>query len=155
MRSLYRERDFLSPPEWFVGGDREQWTERRTEIVTGVVTCCLSKRSSRILGNSCAYSASNRYRRRESRLPEEGTMPPAKCRKLKAEVWMSDDDCNPNDRSRSWVIRLSKKKEKSIVNGKNGEKAPLSLLKITLTFKDNRIKNNAYSNSSKWKIQHT
>ena len=44
---------------------------------------------------------------------------------------------------------------KSILNGKNGEKAPLSWLKKTLTFKYDKIKNNAYSNSSKWKIQHT
>ena len=109
MSSLYRERDFLSPPEWSVGGDREQWTERITEKVTGVVTCCLSERSSGLMGSSCTNSASNRYRQREYRLPEEGTVPPAKWRKLKAEVWMSNDDCNPKDRSRSWVIRLSKK----------------------------------------------
>ena len=50
---------------------------------------------------------------------------------------------------------IKKINEKSIVNGKNGEKAPLSLLKKTLTFKDDKIKNYAYSNSSKWKIQHT
>ena len=69
---------------------------------------------------------------------------------------MSNYDCNTNDRLRSWVIRLSKIiHEKSIVNGKNGEKASVSLLKKTLTFKDDKIKNNAYSDSSKWKIQHT
>ena len=45
--------------------------------------------------------------------------------------------------------------EKSIVNGKNGEKSPLSLIKNILTFKDDKIKNNVYSNYSKWKIQHT
>ena len=45
--------------------------------------------------------------------------------------------------------------EKSIINGVNGEKAPLSSLEKKLTFKDDKIKNNAYSNSSKWKIQHT
>ena len=45
--------------------------------------------------------------------------------------------------------------EKSIVNRKNGKKVSLSLLKKTLTFKDDKIKNNAYSNASKWKIQHT
>ena len=31
---------------------------------------------------------------------------------------------------------IKKNHEKSIVNGKNGKKAPLSLLKKTLTFKD-------------------
>ena len=50
---------------------------------------------------------------------------------------------------------IKKIHEKPILNGINGEKAPLSLLKKTLTFKDDKIKNNAYSNSSKWKIQHT
>ena len=49
---------------------------------------------------------------------------------------------------------IKKLHEKSIVNEKNGKKAPLSLLGKTLTFKDDKIKNNGYSNSSKWKIQH-
>ena len=44
--------------------------------------------------------------------------------------------------------------EKSILNGVNGEKAPLSFLKKTITFKDDKIKNNAYSNYNKCKIQH-
>ena len=35
---------------------------------------------------------------------------------------------------------IKKHHEKSIVNGKNGEKAPFSLLKKTLTFKDDKIK---------------
>ena len=44
---------------------------------------------------------------------------------------------------------------KSFFRNDNGAFSPLSLLKKTLTFKDDKIKNNAYSNSSKWKIQHT
>ena len=70
---------------------------------------------------------------------------------------MSNDDCNPNDRSRSWVIRLSKtfmKNPSSTVL--TVKKAPLSLLKKKLAFKDDKIKkSNVYSNSSKWKIRHT
>ena len=63
---------------------------------------------------------------------------------------MSNDDSNMNDRSRSWVIRLSKKlMKKSIVDGGNGEKLPLSLLRKRLAFKDDKIKSNANSNSSK------
>ena len=49
---------------------------------------------------------------------------------------------------------MKKNHDISNLNGVNGEKAPLSLLKKTLTFKDDKIKNNAYSNFSKWKIQH-
>ena len=94
--------------EWSVGDYRERWTESIMEKVTRGVTCCISDRSSQLMGNSCTNSASNRYRWRESHHPEEGTVPHAKWLKLKAEVWMSNDDCNPNDRLRSWVIRLSK-----------------------------------------------
>ena len=46
---------------------------------------------------------------------------------------MSNDDSNPNDRSRSWVIWLSKKGyEKSFLNDINGDKAPLSWMKKIL-----------------------
>ena len=49
------------------------------------------------------------FSRWESRHPEEGTMPPLKSQKIKGKVWKSHEDCNPNDRSHSWVIRLSEK----------------------------------------------
>ena len=45
-------------------------------------------------------------------------------------ILMSNDDNNPNDRSRSRVIRFSKQlMKKSIIDGVNGEKGLLSLLK--------------------------
>ena len=54
---------------------------------------------------------------------------------------MSNDDIDPNDRSRSWVIRLSENlKKKSIINGFNSEKGPLSLLRKKLAVKDDKIK---------------
>ena len=138
---------------WSVGGDREWWNERRTEIVTRVVTCCLSERSSRLLGNSCANSTYHRYRQRVSCHPEEGTMPPAKQQKLKNEVWMSNDDCNPNGRSRSWVIRLSKKfmkNQSSMVLTVKKRHCPF--WKKLLPSMMIKQKNNANSNASKWKI---
>ena len=52
---------------------------------------------------------------------------------------MSNDDIDPNDRSRLWVIRLSENlMKKSIINGFNGEKGPLSLLRKELAFKDDK-----------------
>ena len=63
---------------------------------------------------------------------------------------MSNGDSDLNDRSRSWVIRLSKNlTKKSIIDGVNGEKGPLSLLRKKLALKDDKIKSNANSNSSK------
>ena len=63
---------------------------------------------------------------------------------------MSNDDSDPNDRSRSFGIRLSKYlMKKSIIDGGNGEKGPLSLVIKKLAFKDDKIKRNANSNSSK------
>ena len=63
---------------------------------------------------------------------------------------MSNDDIDPNDISRSWVIRLSKNlMKKSIIDGGNGEKGPLSLLRKKLAFKDDKIKSNANLNYSK------
>ena len=41
--------------------------------------------------------------------------------------------------------------EKSIIDGVNSEKAPLFLLKKKLAFKDDIVKSNANSNSSKWR----
>ena len=47
---------------------------------------------------------------------------------MKAWDRIDDDDINLNDRSHSWVIRNSKMLiEKSIIDGGNGEKNPLSL----------------------------
>ena len=61
---------------------------------------------------------------------------------------MSNDDSDPNDRSRLWVIRLSKNlMKKSIVNGGNGEKKAIVLAERKLAFKDDKIKSNANSNS--------
>ena len=68
----------------------------------------------------------------------------------KARVLMSNDESDPNDRSLTWVIRLSKKlMKKSIIDGVNGEKGPFSLLRKKLAFNDDKMKSNANSNYSK------
>ena len=52
---------------------------------------------------------------------------PPKGENIKAGVWMSNDDSDTNDRSRSWVLRLSKNlMKRSIVDSGNGEKGPFS-----------------------------
>ena len=101
--------------------------------VTGVVTCCLSDRSSQLLGNSCANSASNRYCQIESNHPKEGTVPPAKWRKIKGwgvnvQWWLQSQ--------RQVALMGDKviKKSYEKINPKwyYGNKAPLSLMKKLL-----------------------
>ena len=53
---------------------------------------------------------------------------------------MSNDDCNPNDRSRSWVIRLLNKFMKINCQWKKRRKSAIVLAEKTLTFKDDKIK---------------
>ena len=71
--------------------------------------------------------------------PPRGPLPPChppNGENTKAWVLISDDDSDPSNRSHSWMIRESKIiMEKSIVDGGNSEKKPLSLERKKLALK--------------------
>ena len=91
--------------------------------------------------------------------PPNGTLPtclPPNGKNKKAWDLIADDERDPNNRSHSWVIRKSKiLMEKSIVDGGNGKKKPLSLERRKLALKGWKEGNNENSNYSKWMILHT
>ena len=71
--------------------------------------------------------------------PTHGPLPPFHLpngENKKAWDWIADGNSNPNEWSQLWVIsKLISSMEKSIVNGGNGEKRPLSLEEKKLSLK--------------------